>query len=156
MTTGTQRTNAAATPFPTLSNGLWTLQFTGGSEPPPGLKRCDSLTITRQEQNLDTLSISGFVTDTIENSYYPLNGQVDAESVVTFFVTIKDAGDSVYFFKGRVQVEAEIISMSMVGTFKLVPPDDENEDGNWSAQAQGGGKDDDDRPKPKPRPRRSR
>ncbi|HST52104.1 MAG TPA: hypothetical protein VLJ61_08845 [Pyrinomonadaceae bacterium] len=153
MTTGTQKANAAARPFPTLSNSLWTLQLTGGSEPPPGLERCDSLSITRQEQNLDTLSISGFVTDTIENSYYPLNGQVDAESVVTFFVTIKDVGDSVYFFKGRVQVEAG--NMSMAGTFKLVPPDDENEDGNWSAQAQGGG-DDDDRPDPKHRHRHSR
>lgn len=154
MTTGTQKANAATRPFPTLSNRLWTLQLTGGSELPPGLERFDSLTITRQEQNLNTLSISGFVTDAIENSYYPLNGQIDSELAVTFFVTIKDVGDSVYFFKGTAQVETG--NMSMAGTFKLVPPDDENEDGNWSAQAQGGGDDDDDRPDPKPRHRHSR
>jgi hypothetical protein len=157
MTTGTQKANAAARPFPTLSNSLWTLQFTNGSEPPPpGLERLDSLTITGQEQNLDTLSISGFVTDAIETSFYPLNGQInwqiDSELAVTFFVT---SGDSVYFFKGRMQIEAR--DMSMAGTFKkVVLPNDANEDGNWSAQAQGGGDDDDDRPDPKHRHRHSR
>ena len=147
MTTGTQKTKAVGSSIPTLSNRPWTLRLTA-VEFPPGLEGFNSLTITRQERNLDTHSISGTVTDAVQASFYPLNGQIDSKLAVNFFVT---SGDSVYFFKGTVQPDAEI----MEGSFKLVPPDDENEDGNWSAQAQGGGEDDD-RPNPKPRHRRSR
>jgi hypothetical protein len=92
------------------------------------------------------------VTDAIGTSFYPLNGQIDSELAVTFFVTIKNLGDKVYLFKGRVEGTEE---RSMKGRFRIVEIDHANEDGNWSAQAQGGG-DDDDRPKPKPRPRHSR
>src|ERR1700755_2848102 len=114
MTTGTQRANAAASPIPILSNRPWKLEFTNVSEPLPGLEHFDRLTITRQEQNLDTFSIIGSVTDAIGTSFYPLNGQIDSKLAVTFFVTIKGVGGGVYFFKGMVKGEAG--DMSMAGT----------------------------------------
>ncbi|MDT7687445.1 MAG: hypothetical protein QOE46_204 [Acidobacteriota bacterium] len=152
MTKGTGKNKSKENSIPPMGIKPWTLCFRKDSipPPPPHLESGDIVTITLQEQNLDTAAIIGVVTDKA-GKQYPLNGQVDAESVVTFFVT---SGDSVYFFKGTVQLDAG--SMSMGGSFKLVPPDDGHEDGNWSAQAQGGGDDDAARPNPKPRHRRSR
>ena len=152
MTKETGKKKAKESSIPPMNIKPWTLCFRKDSVPlpPPHLESGDTITITHEEQNLDTAAIIGVVTDKA-GKQYPLNGQVDAESVVTFFVT---SGDSVYFFKGTVQVDAG--NMSMGGTFKLVPPGDDHEDGNWSAQAQGGGGDDDDRPDPRHRHRRSR
>ena len=126
-------------PIPRMNIKPWTLRFREDATPPPGLEAVDTVTITLQEQNLDTDALIGVVTDKAGHQY-PLNGQIDEENVVTFFVT---SGDSVYFFKGTAQFAAG--EMSMGGHFKPLTIDD-HEDGNWSAQAQGGGAEDEDCP----------
>lgn len=144
MATRTRKNNANLISLPTLGQP-WTLNIVAPR--PQGFDSINSVTITGLAQNLDTQAIFGVVNETTGISY-PLNGQVDAERLVTFFVTIDS---DVYFFRGSLDRDTGHVA----GHFRKIP-DDENEDGNWSAQAQGGGEDDDARPNPKSRHRRSR
>lgn len=123
--------------IPSMRSRPWTLHFKTGSvvPPPPGLEDGDQLVITSQVANLNTDAISGVVTNKAGKPY-PLNGQIDENFDVTFFVT---SGIGVYLFKGTAYFAAGAIFME--GGFQQVSFNDMDE-GNWSAQAQGGGEDD--------------